>query len=531
MNSGWEKFSKRLEEKYPVREIFTEEETHSSLNLVIKNGLSIQGMATLTTGVFLVGFALQLGASNFQIGLLASIPVLMQAFQIPAIYLVESLRVRRALCVYSSFCSRGMLLLVALIPFFASGETGLRLLFLAIFIQSTIAALLDCSWNSWMRDLVPHDRMGAFFGKRLFFTTFLGMVLGLCSGVYIDGWNRAFPEDPLHGYSILFFMGLISGMLGVHYLSQTPEPRMARHEEKIKISAIVKIPFQDPNFKKLLFFSLFWSFAVNLAAPFFTVYLLKWLELKMALVVALGVLSQLMNLAFFRIWGKFADRFGNKAVLGLAGWLFMVTVLAWTFTTLPEKHALTVPLLVLIHMAMGMSTAGVALASGNIGLKLAPRGKATSYLASIAFVNSLAAGLAPFLGGLFADYFARREFSWTLNWTSPVSDLHFEVLSFRQWDFLFFFSFAIGLFALRRLSYVQDVGEVKEKIDVGDLISEVRIEMRNLSTMGGLRYMIQAPVLLLSVIFSRNGHGELAGAEPRPGEEGPAAVQKDPDAP
>lgn len=34
-----------------------------------------------------------------------------------------------------------------------------------------------------------------------------------------------------------------------------------------------------------------------------------------------------------------------------------------------------------IHIFMGISTAGATLASGNIGLKLAPKGQATAYLA------------------------------------------------------------------------------------------------------------------------------------------------------
>jgi len=44
---------------------------------------------------------------------------------------------------------------------------------------------------------------------------------------------------------------------------------------------------------------------------------------------------------------------------------------------------------------MGVAMAGVTLASGNIGLKLAPKGEATVYLASSNLVNSIAAGIAP----------------------------------------------------------------------------------------------------------------------------------------
>jgi hypothetical protein len=54
-------------------------------------------MAALTGGVFLVAFALELGASNVLIGLLAAILPLVQLVQIHSIYLIEKFRTMRAL--------------------------------------------------------------------------------------------------------------------------------------------------------------------------------------------------------------------------------------------------------------------------------------------------------------------------------------------------------------------------------------------------------------------------------------------------
>lgn len=243
-----------------------------------------------------------------------------------------------------------------------------------------------------------------------------------------------------------------------------------------------------------------WNFAVNLAAPFFTVYMLKRLELDMSFIIAFAVLSQLTSFAFLRIWGRFSDRFSNKSVLRVSGPLFMLCILAWTFTTMPEKYILTIPLLVAIHIFTGISTAGVTLASGNIGLKLAPKGQATAYLAANSLVNSLAAGIAPVLGGRFADFFAGRELSLTVKWLSPGGELIIPTLNFQQWDFFFFFAFLIGFYSIHRLAMVKEIGEVEEKIVVRELISEVRRGMRNFSTVGGLRYMVYFPFLIVKYL-------------------------------
>ncbi|ODS37077.1 MAG: MFS transporter [Candidatus Altiarchaeales archaeon WOR_SM1_86-2] len=489
--------------KFPVKDTLTEEEVENGLRSVIKDGLTTQTMVTLTGGVFLVAFALKLGASNIVIGLLAAIPPLAHLIQIPAIYLVEKYRVRRAITVYAAALSRIFWLLIALIPFLFSIEAGLIFLIIALLLHSAFAAVGGCSWNSWMHDLVPQRRLGSFFSKRMSFAMALAIPLSLAAGVFIDYWGKSFVDYELYGFSILFFLGFLAGMLGVYFISTIPEPRMALSEKKTGFFKLILQPFKDSNFKQLIMFLGSWNFAVNLAAPFFTVYMLKRLEFDMSFIIALLVLSQIMNLAFLRIWGRFSDRFSNKSVLGVSGPLFMLCILAWTFTTLPEKYFLTTPLLIVIHIFMGISTAGVSLASGNIGLKLAPKGQATSYLAANGLINSLAAGTAPILGGIFADFFAERELSMTLKWIDPEGELVIQTLNLQQWDFFFFLAFLIGLYSIHRLAMVKEVGEVETKIVLNELISEAKRETRSLSTVSGLRQMVYFPFSLVTHLKRR----------------------------
>ena len=50
-----------------------EREDRRVLRLVLFDALASEAMGTLTTGVFLVGFAVALGADNFAIGMLAAV--------------------------------------------------------------------------------------------------------------------------------------------------------------------------------------------------------------------------------------------------------------------------------------------------------------------------------------------------------------------------------------------------------------------------------------------------------------------------
>ena len=349
-----------------------------------------------------------------------------------------------------------------------------------------------------MRDLVPTDRMGSFFGKRMIYSSIVGIIFSLAAGIFIDYWKQLYPEKELYAYSYIFFAGFLTGMLGLYFLSQTPEPRIVIMQEKINFARLLMQPFKDANFKNLIIFLGSWNFAVNLAAPFFTVYMLIRLKLDMSTIILLMLLNQVISIASLNLWGKYSDRFSNKSILSINGPLFIVCILAWTFTARPDMYVLTMPLLVVIHILMGISTAGITLSSGNIGLKLAPKGQATSYLATSSFINSLAAGIAPILGGLFADFFENRKLWMSIGWESPVRILDIQALYFQSWDFFFLFAFLIGFYSIHRLALVKEVGEVDEKIIINELISEVRRDMRSFSTASGLRSTIQFPFSVLS---------------------------------
>lgn len=477
--------------RFKAKESVTGEELRRGLKSVIADGVMSHLMGVLTGGVFLVAIAMKLGASNFQIGLLAAIPPLMQLVQLPAVFLIEKIRSRKTVAVYSALIARFGFLLIALSPFLFSPSLGLAILIISVLFYSGFGGIGGCAWNSWMRDLIPEDQMGSFFSGRLRIATILGVLVSLLASMFLDLWKRYFPDVEIYAYSGLFAAGFLVGLIGVIYLSKTPETAM-RVEKKEFLSLIAQ-PFKDVNFRRLMFSLGSWSFAVNLAAPFFTVYMLSRLGLGLSMIVALSIVSQVFNFTFLSLWGKWADKFSNKSVLAVSGPLFMLSILAWTFTTMPEKYFLTLPLLIIIHIVMGIATAGVTIASGNIGLKLAPKGQATAYLATNTLVNSFAAGVAPILGGKFADFFAARNLSLVINWSSPGRELAFQALNFQHWDFFFGLAFLIGLYAIHRLSTVQEHGEVDDEAVRAEFMDAIRRPIRSLSTGAGLYQIISYP--------------------------------------
>jgi MFS family permease len=284
-------------------------------------------------------------------------------------------------------------------------------------VRGIANSFVNTSWNSWMRDIVPQNIMGAFFSRRMRNSTLVAAIIGLAAALYIDWWKGIVPEDQVVlGYSFAMLFGsLVLGWAAVLFMGRMPEPQMpapqmpALQGLKVPMHKTLAAPFSDKNFRQLMIFFFLRNFTTQLAVPFFTVYMLVRLGMPLTLVVALGVLSQISHVLFLRVWGPMVDQFGSKVILSICTSLYSLVILGWAFTTMPERYFLTVPLLVVLHMLAGIANAGINISSMTLRMKMAPQVQATSYLTGASLAINLGAGISPLLGGFFADFFSERQ--------------------------------------------------------------------------------------------------------------------------
>ncbi|WP_188657156.1 MFS transporter [Sphingomonas metalli] len=474
--------------------VVTPEEQERGLRLLVGEAALSGGAAALTTGVILTAFALHLGASNVMIGVLASVPFLAQLLQLPAIALIARWPHRKAISVVTSLVGRAMLAVMAALAFF-SGTAPLLIFVAAQAILCGLGAVGSCAWNAWMRDLAPEERLGQVFALRSLWLTGVSLVLGLAAALALDlTAPRSTPRDFV--FAGMFAAGCVTGLISARVVAAMPEPQMPPAPGAVPLLALLRPPLGDPNFRRLLGFIASWQFAVNLATPFFTVFIVRQLGFNVSFVLLLSVVSQIANLAALRMWGTLSDRFANKSVLAVCAPTYILAIVAMIGASQFDSRWLVKGWLVLLHVVMGGSIAGVTLTSTNIALKLSPKGSATAYVAASAIATALAAGLAPILGGLLADFFAARRFELVARWSGPSGVLSLPfVLS--RWDFYFLIAGMIGLYAMHRLSLVAETGEIERRAMVGQVLGETRRTIRNISSVAGLRAATDLPANLL----------------------------------
>lgn len=447
-------------------------------------------VGALNSGVVLVAYALYFGASNKVIGFLAAIPLLTQLLQAPAVMLVERLRRRRLISVVSLFIARLALPLMAVLSLIPDPRLALTLLIVAETVHCALNAVAACAWNSWIRDLVPEDQLGRFFARRTIWATAIGLAGSILAGFSLE---HATGEGPSIVFIALYGGGFVAGLVSTWHLAQVPEPKMAPVEVKLKLRRLLRQPLRDRNFRRLIVFLASWQFAVNSATPFFTVYFLQQLGYGMAFVMILTVVSQFANIVVLRTWGRATDRFSNKTALGVAAPVFIACIAAMVVASQIENRVLLNAYLIALHVVLGAASAGVGLASSALAMKLAPRGGATPYVAASSFFGAIAAGIAPIVGGLWADFFAARELALSIDWRDPAGV--FKVFEFRltNWDFYFLTASVLGLYALHRLSMVEEPGETPRTHLVEEFLLRAREGVRNASPVAGLRVLAGFP--------------------------------------
>lgn len=462
----------------------TAQEVNSGMKLVLLEGLTTEAMTVLTQGAFLISMALLMGASNFQIGLLAALPTFTNIFQLASIWLVRRYNNRRAVSVFCSLLARLPLVLTGLTVILGVTDRPIHLIIIFLFIYYLFASISGPSWNAWMKDLVPENKLGTYFSRRGRNAQILNVVMSLVFALAVDYIKRNYPGFESTTYGVMYVAGGLIGVTGVLLLSRTPEPQSFLSKENIFV--LLKRPLVNPNFRRLLTFNSAWVFALNIATPFFTVFMMKSLGLSLPYVIGLTITSQLCSISTIRIWGSFSDHYSNKTILAICGPLYILCILGWCFVGIYSQLYANIILLVIIHIFMGIATAGINLSLTNIGLKLAPKEDAIVYLSAKNIITSLFSFTAPLVGGILADYFTTRHLNITAEWKGPGLNKVFHFLSLNEWNFLFLIGSFLAFIAMQLLTRVKEVGEVEKDVVVRIMRSSIKNNLKDNFVIGNL---------------------------------------------
>ncbi len=387
-------------------------EVERSLRHSLKDAAAFATM----TGVgetYLSAFAVFLKASTPQIGVLAAVPPLLASLtQLFSAWLGRVTGHRKRIVLAGASLQAFAWLPILALPL-GFPDHAMPLLIASVVVYHSGAHLVAPQWSSLMGDLVPARRRGRFFGLRTRIVTLTTFCTLMAAGFALH-WFKG-ESRTLAGFIVLFAVAGVARVVSVYHLSRMKDPGGNVAAMEIPVGHGWWHRLRHSNAVRFSVFFALMQFAVAIASPFFTVYMLRDLQfsyLNFTLNSGAAIFTQFLTLSQ---WGRISDVFGNHRILTVTGLFIPLMPILWTLST-------DVWYLIAIQALSGFSWAGFTLAAGNFVYDLiAPHRRAT-YLA----VHNVLANTGIFCGAILGGYLgavlptSAELFGRTFSWLSPL---------------------------------------------------------------------------------------------------------------
>ncbi len=391
-------------------ELTPQERRRGEKLLLAESGLA-RAMATSSSGMFLTGMALALGANESQYGKLAGAIFVGGSMQLLVAPMLHWLRTRRRFCLAGLGTTRFLRICLAASPLLALGGSTpaqiMWVMFALLLLSAITGTASETARQSWMSDLVPSGRLGHFIGWRSAIMRLAAILAMLAYSGYIELW-RMHGQPLITGFQILIVFGTGLGVVGLVCLGKAPEPRMSEQLTPRARWAAVSLPFRDRRFRRFILFFCTWTFSMPLAGLFFHLYMLDYLGMQdrplgFFLVGVTDIISMAIGMASARMWGRLSDKWGTKRMLMRAGFVMALFPLLWIPIT--PRFWWLIFIVILVRVCGSACEIGPMM----LGMQLSPSHLRATYIGVYRSLGCMMIAVAPMIGGAIA-HAAGRSF-------------------------------------------------------------------------------------------------------------------------
>ncbi len=350
----------------------------------------------------------ELGLNDRLYGAILTIPQFTILIQIPfSVYLARHGGIKK-ISILSWLLLKPLFILLGIVPLLTGGLSPAISILLAVavmFFGSCLLWIGDIGLNTWFGSLIPSSCKGQYFGTRQRMITLFNVGFALLLAALLP-----FLQNNPYKYTILFTLAALSGIAdALSYLRIRPpetayQPMDRSTFKPVRLRSFLE-PFRDRNYRPFLVFSIAWYFSLNLAGPYFNVYMLNTLGVTLGQQTLFAqIVPGVATFLFISRMGRLNDRFGNRPVLLLSCAFVCMTPFVWLFVT-PD----TLFLIALINISGGIFITTVDLSVMNMSIFFASAEKRSVYL-SARSISTILLGVVPamLIGGALSDFLAPR---------------------------------------------------------------------------------------------------------------------------
>ena len=181
--------------------------------------------------------------------------------------------------------------------------------------------------------MIDKKNRGKWFGKRAFIFSLITLVFTIIAAISLDFFKK--NNHTMFGFMILFTLAMTARIISRYFIKKQYEPKLElKKGYYFSFLQFIKKASNNNFGKFAIYRSLMW-FAASIAAPFFAVYMLKNLQFNYTTYMIVILSPTLFSLLMIKVWGKFADKYGNYTVLKITGILVPLYPILWLISESP----------------------------------------------------------------------------------------------------------------------------------------------------------------------------------------------------
>ncbi len=369
-------------------------ETQKNLQNFFFDGVYASASDAITI-TYLTLYLLALGANSADIGWLNALSSLAAVLLLlPGAMLVDKFGQRKKTVVFSGgWFGRLPILLMALIPFFVRGPAAIYIVIALKVVMEGARNLSLPAWVSLTADMVPLTWRGRYFGNRNLAMGISAMVVTLVMGELITRLGTP------GGYQWAMGIAFAIGMLSTFYFSRLNEPQPSEAQiapSRYSFGALRSTLQGDRNFLIFCIYTALWTFSLNTAGPFFSVYHVQTLGATASIVGITTIVTRISAMPAQRFLGRLTDKWGARKLTLISGFLVPILPTLWLFIRSPWG---VVP----INILSGVFWAGYNLATFNLLLEISPDNQRARYSAMYQIAVAASAAIGAAFGGLVSN--------------------------------------------------------------------------------------------------------------------------------
>lgn len=372
-------------------------------NIRINTYHGVASILALNLAVPFMGiFAVKMGASDLQVGLLSAGPALVSLVSmIPGGRFVDRQPRKRNVVSRFIFLHRLFYLGIALLPFFTADRRAWLLVF-AVGIMNIPGSIATIGWQAFISRVVPINRRADAFATRNRLMNLAGTAVVVVAGRLIDIMGSPVGYQVMFACAFLLSLGEIWVLRRIDESPAAPSPEpgavLPASGRRLGFSGAVREMLSEKRFVRYALISMVFYLCWQTPWPLFTLYQVKVLGANNTWVSLLSLTNTGGALLGYGFWARKINQYGNLRTLFLSSVGIFIVPVAYALSK-------SLPTVAGFNLLTGAIFSGVNLALFNQLLEVTPEKDKATYIAYYTTAVNASAILAPMLGVFLLNVF------------------------------------------------------------------------------------------------------------------------------